>query len=110
MSDVRGMHSSMATDPARSAVSVAPAVTVRPTWARVDTAALAHNLAVVGAHVGPSCRVLAVVKADGYGCGATDAAKAFVDAGAWGLAVSLVEEGVELRAGRRARRRPAGLD
>jgi alanine racemase len=79
------------------AASVAPAVAVRPTWARVDTAALAHNLAVVDAHVGPSCRVLAVVKADGYGCGAIEAARAFVDAGAWGLAVSLVEEGVELR-------------
>jgi len=87
----------MASDPARTAVPVAPAVTVRPTWARVDTGALAHNLAVVGAHVGLACRVLAVVKADGYGCGATEAAKAFVDAGAWGLAVSLVEEGVELR-------------
>lgn len=87
----------MASLPAHSAVPVAPAVTVRPTWARVDTAALAHNLAVVDAHVGSACRVLAVVKADGYGCGATEAARAFVDAGAWGLAVSLVEEGVELR-------------
>src|SRR5690606_37228588 len=43
------------------------------------------------------CRVLAVVKADGYGHGAIDSARAFVDAGAWGLAVSLIEEGVELR-------------
>jgi alanine racemase len=41
--------------------------------------------------------VLAVVKADGYGHGAIEAARTFVDAGAWGLAVSLVEEGVELR-------------
>ncbi|HLT40660.1 MAG TPA: alanine racemase, partial [Enhygromyxa sp.] len=43
------------------------------------------------------CRVLAVVKADGYGHGAIDGARAFVEAGAWGLAVSLIEEGVELR-------------
>jgi alanine racemase len=41
--------------------------------------------------------VLAVVKADGYGHGAIEAARTFVDAGAWGLAVSLIEEGVELR-------------
>src|SRR5690349_21184029 len=81
----------------RPAPSVAPAVAVRPTWARVDTAALAHNLAVVDAHVGSACRVLAVVKADGYGHGAIEAARTFVDAGAWGCAVSLVEEGVELR-------------
>ncbi len=74
-----------------------PAVTVRPTAARVDTGVLAQNLRVVSRHVGAACRVLAVVKADGYGHGAIEAARSFVDAGAWGLAVSLVEEGVELR-------------
>lgn len=72
-------------------------VEVRPTWAAVDEAALAHNLRTVAAHVGSRCRVLAVVKADGYGHGAIDAARVFVEAGAWGLAVSLIEEGVELR-------------
>lgn len=72
-------------------------VEVRPTWAAIDESALAHNLRTVAAHVGPRCRVLAVVKADGYGHGAIDAARVFVEAGAWGLAVSLIEEGVELR-------------
>lgn len=72
-------------------------VEVRPTWARIDAGALAHNLRTVQTHVGSRCRVLAVVKADGYGHGAIDSARAFVEAGAWGLAVSLIEEGVELR-------------
>ncbi len=72
-------------------------VEVRPTYAHIDTAAMIHNLRTVGAHVGPRCRILAVVKADGYGHGAIEAARVFVEAGAWGLAVSLVEEGVELR-------------
>ncbi|PRP93813.1 Alanine racemase [Enhygromyxa salina] len=72
-------------------------VEVRPTWAAIDASALAHNLRRVAAHVGPRCRVLAVVKADGYGHGAIDSARVFVEAGAWGLAVSLIEEGVELR-------------
>lgn len=72
-------------------------VEVRPTYARIDTAAMIHNLRTVQGHVGPRCRILAVVKADGYGHGACEAARVFVDAGAWGLAVSLVEEGVELR-------------
>jgi alanine racemase len=72
-------------------------VEVRPTWAAIDASALAANLRAVQDHVGSRCRVLAVVKADGYGHGAIDAAKSFVDAGAWGLAVSLIEEGVELR-------------
>ncbi|MEZ4384335.1 MAG: alanine racemase [Nannocystaceae bacterium] len=77
----------------------APSVRVRPTYAHIDSQALIHNLGVVRERVGARCRVLAVVKADGYGHGAIDAARSFVDAGAWGLAVSLVEEGVELRQG-----------
>jgi alanine racemase len=56
-----------------------------------------HNLAVVQREVGDRKRILAVVKADGYGHGAIESARAFARAGAWGLAVSLVEEGVELR-------------
>lgn len=74
-------------------------VEVRPTSALIDHGALAHNLTRVRAHVGPGCKVLAVVKADAYGHGAIEAAHTFAEHGAWGLAVSLVEEGVELREG-----------
>lgn len=78
-------------------MSSAPtAVEVRPTYADIDLAALAHNLKQVQTHVGQA-RVLAVVKADAYGHGAARASEALLEAGAWGLAVSLVEEGVELR-------------
>ncbi len=83
----------LATPPAERTVEV------RPTTARIDHGALVHNLARVQAHIGPACRVLAVVKADAYGHGALDAARTFAAHGAWGLAVSLVEEGVELREG-----------
>ncbi len=72
-------------------------VRIPPTCASIDHSALAHNLRTVADHVGHGTRVLAVVKADGYGHGAIESAKTFVEAGAWGLAVSLVEEGVELR-------------
>ncbi len=72
-------------------------VDVRPTFAEIDGAALAHNYRRVQQHVGARCRILAVVKADGYGHGALESARTLVDAGAWGLAVSLVEEGVQLR-------------
>jgi alanine racemase len=41
--------------------------------------------------------VCAVVKANGYGHGAVTAAREFADAGAAGLAVAIVDEGVELR-------------
>jgi alanine racemase len=74
-------------------------VEVRPTSACIDHTALRHNLGRVQQHVGPGCRVLAVVKADAYGHGAIEAARTFAAHGAWGLAVSLVEEGVELREG-----------
>jgi alanine racemase len=46
----------------------------------------------------PSCRLLAVVKADAYGFGAVEAARVAVEAGAAMLGVTLVEEALELRA------------
>ena len=45
--------------------------------------------------VAPSA-VWAVVKADGYGHGAVDVARAAIEAGAEGLAVALVAEGIDL--------------
>src|SRR6185369_12952480 len=69
----------------------------RPTIAEVSLAALQHNCRRVQALVGPAVNVLAVVKADAYGHGAVAAARAFVEGGAWGLGVSSVAEGVELR-------------
>lgn len=95
----RGISPALKPDAAKALAGATEPLTVRPTFARIDTAALAHNLGVVDRLVGTGCRVLAVVKADGYGHGAVAAARAFGDAGAWGLAVSLVEEGVELREG-----------
>lgn len=64
--------------------------------AEVDLAALRRNAARIRAAVGPGVAVYGVVKADGYGHGAVPIASVLeplVD----GLAVSLVEEGLELR-------------
>ncbi len=71
---------------------------IRPTLAEVDLSALRKNVDVVAAAVGPSVGVLAVVKADAYGHGALACAHA-LERKVWGFAVSLVEEGVELRRG-----------
>lgn len=76
-----------------------PVLELRPSYASVSSDALRANLRAVQSRVGTNCRVLAVVKADGYGHGAVEVARHFVDEGAWGLAVSLIEEGVELRLG-----------
>lgn len=71
---------------------------LRPTRVLVDGAALADNLRLVGERCGlGAAGLLAVVKANGYGHGLLEAARAFVEAGAGGLAVGFVEEGVRLR-------------
>jgi alanine racemase len=71
---------------------------IRPTVAEVDLAALRRNAARIRATVGRTVAVYGVVKADAYGHGAVAVASVLeplVD----GLAVSLVEEGIELRDG-----------
>ena len=65
-------------------------------WVDVDLGAIRHNVAHLRSAVAPS-GVWAVVKADGYGHGAVEVAGAALEAGAQGLCVALVEEGVELR-------------
>jgi alanine racemase len=69
---------------------------IRPTVAEVDLAVLRKNVDSVAAAIGPSVGILAVVKADAYGHGAVACARA-LERKVWGFAVSLVEEGVELR-------------
>lgn len=70
---------------------------VRPTRAEIDLSAIRHNVGVLAGHA-DGARVCAVVKADGYGHGAVDVARAALDGGASWLAVALVEEGERLRA------------
>lgn len=65
-------------------------------WAEIDLTALRHNVAELRRIAGPA-EVWAVVKADGYGHGSVEIARAARDAGAAGLAVALAEEGVTLR-------------
>lgn len=76
----------------------ATATASRWAWAEVDLAAVRHNVAQLRRIAAPA-DVWAVVKADGYGHGAVDVARAALDAGAAGLAVALVEEGLALRDG-----------
>lgn len=70
---------------------------VRPTFARVDVAALQSNLRAIQGLVGDRARLIAVVKANAYGHGAVEAARAFEAAGAAMLACADIEEGVVLR-------------
>lgn len=65
-------------------------------WAEVDLDRIEANLRVLRAQAGDA-RVLAVVKGNAYGHGATAVAKAAMRAGAWGLGVIGVDEGELLR-------------
>lgn len=56
----------------------------RPIQVRIDLSALAHNLALARRHA-PSARVMAVIKADGYGHGLLRAAEGLADADGFAL-------------------------
>jgi alanine racemase len=73
----------------------------RPTVMQVDLDAITHNVRALRA-AAATRHFCAVVKADGYGHGSVEAARAAQAGGATWLAVALVEEGVHLR--------QAGLD
>ncbi|MEP7051283.1 MAG: alanine racemase [Pseudomonadota bacterium] len=73
-----------------------PSDAVRPTRAEVNLANLRHNLRFVQRAAGGAA-VWAVLKADGYGHGAKAVARTLERAGANGICVALLEEGIELR-------------
>jgi alanine racemase len=70
---------------------------LRPTVAEIDLGAIRHNVATLGSFLEPGTERLAVVKANAYGHGDVEVARAALDAGATWLGVALVEEGVSLR-------------
>ena len=69
----------------------------RPVWAEIDLDALQGNVRALRAFAGDA-RLMAIIKANGYGHGAVPVARAALDAGATELGVICLDEGVELRA------------
>lgn len=67
-------------------------------WSEIDLSAIAHNVRTLKALTEPGTRFMAVVKADGYGHGAQQVARAAVGAGADRLGVATIDEALELRA------------
>jgi alanine racemase len=74
-------------------ISLTPGVLAE---AVVDLGAIAHNVRVLDEHAGRA-QVMAVVKADGYGHGAVEVARAALAAGAAELGVATVDEALALR-------------
>jgi alanine racemase len=69
----------------------------RPTVADIDLGAIRHNVDVLSSFLAPNVERLAVVKANAYGHGAIEVARAALAAGATWLGVALVEEGIAFR-------------
>lgn len=68
-------------------------------WAEIRLPNIRHNYEAIRASLPEGCRFLGVVKADAYGHGALPVAKLLQDAGADYLAVSCLDEALELRRG-----------
>lgn len=71
--------------------------TLRRTWAEIDLDALAHNYNVLRKHIGENVKFLGVVKADAYGHGSVQVSRLLQELGADYLAVSSIDEAIELR-------------
>ena len=70
---------------------------LKRTWADVSLDALEHNYHLIRSHVGSDRKYLAVVKADAYGHGAVPLSRAYEEFGADYLAVSNLEEAIQIR-------------
>lgn len=69
----------------------------RDTWTEISLDAVKHNTEQFKKYIGKSVKLMAVVKADGYGHGAVPVANAALQAGADYLAVAILDEAIQLR-------------
>ena len=72
---------------------------MKRTWAEIDLSAIRHNYHAIRSRLPEGCRFLGVVKADAYGHGALRVSQLLQDEGAEYLAVSCLDEALELRRG-----------
>lgn len=70
---------------------------IRPVWAEINLDNLAFNIGEVRKLTKKDALVMAVLKANGYGHGAVDIARTFLENGADRLAVAILTEAIELR-------------
>lgn len=68
----------------------------RDTWAEIDLDAIVHNVGVIK-QMHPNKAIFAVVKANGYGHGDVEVSKAALEGGAEVMAVSALDEALNLR-------------
>ena len=71
--------------------------TLKRTWAEIDLSALSYNYKKIREHIGQETGFFGIVKADAYGHGAVMVAQKLQELGADYLAVSSIDEAMELR-------------
>ena len=71
--------------------------TLKRTWAEINLNALAHNYNALRERIGSNVKFLGVVKADAYGHGSVQVSRLLEKLGADYLAVSSIDEAIELR-------------
>ena len=76
---------------------LAKRVATRPTWAEVSLGTLRQNFRIVQKHIGDGVTICAVVKADAYGHGAVECARALEEEGARWFGVTSLDEAIPLR-------------
>ena len=69
----------------------------RDTWVEIDLDAIAFNISELRKRLHPKNKLIAVVKANGYGHGALQIAKTALESGANALAVAFLDEAISLR-------------
>lgn len=66
-------------------------------WAEIDLDALAHNAREIRRITSKRANVMGIVKADAYGHGVTQTVRTFLNNGVTRLAVSMLDEAIQLR-------------
>ncbi len=69
----------------------------RWSWIEISLSALQNNIMAIKGSLRPEVRLMAVVKADGYGHGAIEVAKTALNSGAEYVGVATIDEAIELR-------------
>ncbi|WP_416827372.1 alanine racemase [Ectobacillus polymachus] len=69
----------------------------RPIWAEISLSNISHNICEFRRIIPNSTKIMATVKANGYGHGAVEVSKKAIDSGVDYLAVASLEEAIELR-------------
>jgi alanine racemase len=78
-------------------IEIAKRTATRPTWAEVSLGTLRQNFRAVQRHVSPAVTICAIVKADAYGHGAVECARALEEEGARWFGVTSLDEAIPFR-------------